>query len=77
MGNRPELESIKDRRLALSSVLMASERTSCRVSTCPNKTSDRKPFCLEHLDRMPYVQVLVSQDPELSLGALPRFRVTG
>ena len=77
MGSRPELMSIKDRRMALSSVLLASERTACRVSTCSNKTSDRKPFCVEHLDHMPYIRVLASQDPELSFQEPQRLRVTG
>lgn len=77
MGHRPELSSIKDRRLSQSSVLLASERIACRVSSCSNKTSDRKPFCLEHLDHMPYVRVLVAQDDERFQGAAFPLRGTG
>ncbi|HZU99633.1 MAG TPA: hypothetical protein VFF73_23180 [Planctomycetota bacterium] len=36
-------------------------RTSCTVAGCPNDTNGRKPFCIEHLDRLPYVQELLAE----------------
>ena len=36
-------------------------RTECSVSLCPNATNGRKPYCLEHLDRLPYVQKILTE----------------
>jgi hypothetical protein len=34
------------------------ERASCGVHGCVEPTTGRKPYCIEHLDRLPYVQWL-------------------
>lgn len=31
----------------------------CEAPRCGNKTRERKPYCLEHVTRMPYVMALL------------------
>lgn len=33
-------------------------RQLCRVARCGRKTAEGKPFCIEHLDKLPYVRTL-------------------
>ena len=33
-------------------------RTGCGVVGCTNETNGRKPFCIDHLDQLPYVKQL-------------------
>jgi len=32
-----------------------SARETCRVTGCGQVTSDKKPYCVDHIDRLPYV----------------------
>jgi hypothetical protein len=36
-------------------------REVCRVQGCGHVTTERKPYCIEHLDRLPYVRELQAQ----------------
>ncbi len=44
-------------------------KTSCSVAGCPEPTNGRKPYCLVHLDRLPYVRKIRAE--------LARFQATG
>ena len=36
-------------------------REVCRVQGCGHVTTERKPYCIDHLDRLPYVRELQAQ----------------
>ena len=36
-------------------------RTACSIAGCANDTNGRKPFCIDHIDRLPYVQGLLAE----------------
>ena len=36
-------------------------REVCRVQGCGHVTTERKPYCIEHIDRLPYVQELQAE----------------
>ena len=36
-------------------------RTECSVLGCANATNNRKPYCIDHLDRLPYVQKIKAE----------------
>lgn len=40
---------------------ISGERNLCKIRDCPNDTSEKKPYCLEHLDRLPYVMRLEAE----------------
>lgn len=48
-------------------------RELCRVQGCGHSTTERKPYCIDHLDRLPYVQelreALVHRDSEEAAAA--------
>ena len=48
--------------------------SECRVRGCPKIPSERKPYCLEHLDQLPYTQQLQAnlQTQETELSRAPR-----
>ena len=39
----------------------APAREVCRVQGCGHVTTERKPYCIDHLDRLPYVRELQAQ----------------
>lgn len=49
---------IRDRRLDAAHEFELKERRDCCAQGCRNRTSDRKPYCIEHLDRLDYVRQL-------------------
>jgi len=61
-----------------------SNRNLCDIKGCHNETSDKKPFCIAHLDRLPYVQNLeknlLDREHELVSAAnntRPRIKIDG
>jgi hypothetical protein len=53
-----EARAIRDMRLASAHVARALASALCRARGCRNTTSDRKPFCIEHIHRLSYVRAL-------------------
>ena len=53
--------SLEQRRGRRSARLPVPAREFCRVQGCGHPTTERKPYCIEHLDRLPYVKELQEQ----------------
>ncbi len=56
MPTTMELPALHDRRLAAANEHRGLESSVCAVLACPNATSEGKPYCMAHLDRLPYVK---------------------
>jgi hypothetical protein len=39
-----------------------SEEHVCRIAGCHEKVTQRKPYCIKHLDKLPYVQHLMEME---------------
>lgn len=37
------------------------ELSRCKVPACPHTTTGRKPYCYDHLDRLPYVREVMAR----------------
>src|SRR4051794_13760763 len=53
--------SALDRRRGRRERNAVPSRAVCGADGCGRPTTERKPFCIEHLDRLPYVEELQAQ----------------
>ena len=61
MRTQMEMPAIRNRRLPTTAELRGHETGFCRARGCQNATSDRKPYCVAHLDRLPYVRQILQE----------------
>lgn len=58
---KPRLMTLDRRQSRRAGRRPVPAREACHVDGCGRPTTERKPYCIEHIDRLPYVQELQAQ----------------
>jgi hypothetical protein len=56
-----QIGRIRTANLEFASGVVRGVRQDCAAAGCSHATTGRKPYCVEHLERLPYVRALVAE----------------
>jgi hypothetical protein len=60
-NKKPRLMTLDRRQSQRAGRRPVPAREACHVPGCGRATTERKPYCIEHIDRLPYVQELQAE----------------
>jgi hypothetical protein len=60
-NKKPRLMTLERRQGRRSGRRPVPAREACHVPGCGHPTTERKPYCIDHIDRLPYVKELQAQ----------------